>query len=456
MPRRALFSATERERLLALPDTADGLIRHYAFSESDHALIGQRRGQANRLGFAVQLCLLRYPGQGLVADSTVPTTLLQWVARQLRLDPACWARYAARDTTRREHGLELRAYLGLIPFGLVHFRQAVQGLAELAWQTDKGVVLAEHALDVLRAGQVILPALEVIERVCAEAITRANRRIYAALADPLSDAHRQRLDALLQRREDRQTTWLAWLRQSPTKANSRALLEHLARLQAWRALDLPGGGERTVHQNRLLKIAREGGQMTPADLARFEARRRYATLVALALEGTATVTDEIIDLHDRILGQLFNAARHRHEAQFQASGQAINEKVRLYGRIGQALLSARQGGGDPFAAIESVLPWEAFAASVSEAQQLAQPADFDFLHRLGEGYATVRRYAPEFLDALKLRATSAAKDLLAAIDVLRAMNADQARKVPADAPTGFIKPRWAKLVCWQQRCKNLR
>ncbi|MCV5707844.1 hypothetical protein OFN27_32255, partial [Escherichia coli] len=47
------------------------------------------------------------------------------------------------------------------------------------------------------------------------------------------------------------------------------------------------------------------GQMTPADLAKFEPQRRYATLVALATEGMATVTDEIIDLHDRILGKLF-------------------------------------------------------------------------------------------------------------------------------------------------------
>lgn len=46
------------------------------------------------------------------------------------------------------------------------------------------------------------------------------------------------------------------------------MLEHIERLKAWQALDLPTGIERLVHQNRLLKIAREGGQMTPADLAK--------------------------------------------------------------------------------------------------------------------------------------------------------------------------------------------
>jgi TnpA family transposase len=62
MPRRSILSAAERENLLALPDTDDELIRHYTFSESDLSIINQRRGHANRLGFAVQLCYLRFPG----------------------------------------------------------------------------------------------------------------------------------------------------------------------------------------------------------------------------------------------------------------------------------------------------------------------------------------------------------------------------------------------------------
>ncbi|ANB72113.1 transposase [Paraburkholderia phytofirmans OLGA172] len=446
MPRRSILSAAERESLLTLPDTEDELIRHYTFSETDLSLIRLRRGDANRLGVAVQLCLLRFPGQGLLPDTTVPASLLQWIGRQLRTDPACWSKYAGREETRREHLLELRAYLGMEPFGLTHYRQTVHAATEQALQTDKGIVLATRVLDSLRHRHIMIPALDVIERICSEAITRANRRIYASLSEPLLDAHRRRLDDLLKRRENGKTTWLAWLRQSPVKPNSRHMLEHIERLKAWQALELPAGIERLVHQNRLLKIAREGGQMTPADLAKFEPQRRYATLVALTIEGMATVTDEIIDLHDRILGKLFNAAKNKHQQQFQASGKAINAKVRLYGRIGQALIDAKQSGRDPFAAIEAVMSWDAFAESVTEAQKLAQPEDFDFLHRIGESYATLHRYAPEFLDVLKLRAAAAAKGVLDGIEVLRSMNADNARKVPADATTGFIKKRWEKLV----------
>jgi len=446
MPRRSILSAAERDSLLAMPDTKDELIRHYTFNETDLSIIRRHRGPANRLGFAVQLCYMRHPGVMLDADHEPFAPLLRIVATQLKVPVELWAEYGRRAETRREHLLELQSVFGFKPFTMRHYRLSIHSLDELAWQTDKGIVLASALVEGLRRQSVLLPSLNVVERVCAEVVTRANRRIYEALTDSLSASHRQRLDELLNRKDGSKMTWLAWLRQSPAKPNSRFMLEHIERLKALQALDLPAGIERQVHQNRLLKIAREGGQMTPADLAKFELQRRYATLVALAIEGMATVTDEIIDLHDRILGKLFNAAKNKHQQQFQASGKAINDKVRLYGRIGQALLEAKKSGADPFAAIESVIPWDAFTASVSEAQKLAQPEDFDFLYRIGESHATLRRYASQFLDVLKLRAASAAKGLLEAVDVLRGMNADNARKVPATAPTDFIKNRWEKLV----------
>ncbi len=313
-------------------------------------------------------------------------------------------------------------------------------------QTDKGLLLAEHALETLRHRGVILPALTVVERACAEAITRANRRIYRALIEPLHDHHRRRLDDLLRLRPDSNLTRLMWLRQSPLKPNSRHMIEHIERLKTFQALGLPEGIGRSVHQNRLLKLAREGAQMAPADLAKFESERRYATLVAVVLEGMATVTDEIIDLHDRILVKLFSTAKNKHQQQFQSQGKAINDKVRLYSRIGRALLDAKHAGADPYAAIEAVIPWDDFERSVSEADQLAQPESFDHLHLVSEQFSTLRRYTPEFLDVLKLRAAPAAQAVLDAIEVVRGMNSDSARKVPTDAPTAFIKPRWKPLV----------
>jgi hypothetical protein len=51
--------------------------------------------------------------------------------------------------------------------------------------------------------------------------------------------------------------------------------------------------------------------------------------------------------------------------------KAINDKVRLYAKVGSALVAAREQGRDPYAAIEAVISWENFSASVREAEQLA-------------------------------------------------------------------------------------
>jgi len=409
-------------------------------------LIRQHRGAANRLGFAIQLCYLRYPGIVLEPGKEPSAPLLGMVAAQLNVEPSRWAEYARRDETRREHLIEIQAVFGFHPFTATHYRLSIEHLQNLAAQTDKGLVLATAMIDSLRRQSVLLPSVMVIERVCAEAITRANRRIYAVLTDPLSKAHQQGLENLLRRKDGGTMTWLAWLRQPPRRPNSRSVLEHIERLKVLEKLDLPNGVEKLVHQNRLLKIAREGAPMTAADLAKFETNRRFATLTALVIEGKATVIDEILGLHDQVIGKIFQSAKHRHQQQFQDSGKSINEKVRLYGQIGQALLEAKKNGGDPFAAIESVLPWDAFSASVTEAQKLAQPEGFDFLHRIGESYATLRRYAPQFLNALTFRAAPAAKSLLEGVEALRGMYAANARKVPDNAPTGFIKKRWETFV----------
>jgi TnpA family transposase len=313
MPRRLILSATERDTLLALPESQDDLIRYYTFNDSDLSLIRQRRGDANRLGFAVQLSLLRYPGYALGSDSELPEPVIQWVAKQVQADPTSWAKYGERDVTRREHAQELRTYLQLAPFGLSDFRALVRELTELAQQTDKGLLLAGQALESLRQKRRILPALSVIDRACSEAIARANRRVYRALVEPLTDSHRAKLDELLKLKAGSSITWLTWLRQAPLKPNSRHMLEHIERLKTFQLVDLPEALGRHIHQNRLLKLAREGGQMTPKDLCKFEPQRRYATLAAVVLESTATVIDELVDLHDRILVKLFSGAKHKHQ-----------------------------------------------------------------------------------------------------------------------------------------------
>jgi hypothetical protein len=116
--------------------------------------------------------------------------------------------------------------------------------------------------------------------------------------------------------------------------------------------------------------------------------------------------------------------------------------VRLYARIGEVLIAARAAGGDPFAAIEAVLPWNRFESTVAEAHKLAQSEEFDYLALLDDRYASVRKFVPLLLMEFEFHAAPAATDLLQGLDLLRELNASGKRTMPDAVPTSFVKPRW--------------
>jgi len=122
MALRELLSSAQREAFEAVPLDRAALIEHYVLSDQDLSLIRRRRGAQNRLGLAVQLGLLRYPGRALLPDETPPAELLTFLARQLGLSPGAWAGYAERDETRREHLAELQLHYGLRSFGIGQYR----------------------------------------------------------------------------------------------------------------------------------------------------------------------------------------------------------------------------------------------------------------------------------------------------------------------------------------------
>jgi Domain of unknown function (DUF4158) len=50
MPRRELFTSTQRDELLAFPTDENDLLRCYTFNTHDLAVIRRRHGDHNRLG----------------------------------------------------------------------------------------------------------------------------------------------------------------------------------------------------------------------------------------------------------------------------------------------------------------------------------------------------------------------------------------------------------------------
>lgn len=111
MARRPLLSGEERRLFFGVPVDPDAVARQYTFTRSDQDRVADRRGAANRLGFAVQLALLRHPGMGLAQMEEPIEALVEWLAARLGIPATAFTDYAGRPQTMTDHALMLAATL---------------------------------------------------------------------------------------------------------------------------------------------------------------------------------------------------------------------------------------------------------------------------------------------------------------------------------------------------------
>jgi len=200
-------------------------------------------------------------------------------------------------------------------------------LLTLARGTDRGLVLVKAVLEELRQRRILAPTLHVLDRLASAVRHRARREAYRALTVDLSHGQRARLDELLTPYPDSRLTHLGWLRQAGGAPNPSNILKGIGRLAVLRNLGIPGDWSLRVHQNRLVQTAREGANTDAAHLREFGDERRHATLVAVVLDTTATLTDEVLEMHERTIGREFKKAERRHLDAFQEGGKAINDTL---------------------------------------------------------------------------------------------------------------------------------
>lgn len=448
MATRELLSPAQRLQFTEIPDsiTTREIATYYTLAREDLQIVSERRRGHNRLGFAVQLCYLRFPGRAWSLGEIVPPAILNYIAEQLNLAPNILSDYSRREVTRHEHLVEIQAKFGFKIFNTSTYKQLSKWLLHEAIPSDKGMVLVGALIDEMRSRKIIIPAISTVERLAWEVRQQAQKLVCLRLTNNLTSTQKNALDRLLVVAPDRKITDLVWLRQPPGQASPGNFLKLVERLEFIRQLALDPDWSKQIHQNRLAQFTRMGAKSTPAHLARLDERRRYAILVAFLIEWSKSLVDYAIGMHDKMMGKLFNKSQHQHGESFQNDGKAINEKVRLYAQVGKALITAKDESKDAYQAIESVLAWSEFISSVDEAEKLARPENFDYLELLDLRYAHLRRYTPKLLALFEFKAASGSGSVLQALEIIKDLNETNRRNVPTTAPIDFVKPRWSKHV----------
>jgi TnpA family transposase len=418
MPRRDILTERQRKTLLDIPTDEASLLRYYTLADDDLEYIQTRRRAHNRFGFALQLCALRFPGRLLAPGELIPQEVSQFLAAQLGLKPDDLLGYAAREETRHEHLAALREIYGYKMFtgrGTRDLKAWLVSEAEIARSNED---LARRFVKKCQSTQIILPGISVIERLCADALVAAERRIETRIVGRLSDAIKTQLDALLTEPFEGPVSRFIWLRQFEVGKNSADINRLLDRLEFLQRIELPIDMLNAVLPHRITRLRRQGERYFTDGLLDISSDRRLAILAVCAVEWRTAIADAVVENHDRIVGKAWRDAKKQCDSKIDDAKASLQDTLRSFKRLGAALLEAKKGDAPLDPAVATACGWHNLEGLVATATQLGNTMSAEPLAHVVQGYHLFRRYAPRMLRILDIKAASVAEPLLAAAKII--------------------------------------
>ena len=444
-----LLTEDQRKELTQIPqDISDWKIAgYYTLSAFDIEVIHQNRRDYNRMGFALQLCCLRYPGWTFTDIGVIPEAVLTYIANQLSVtDMNSLYQYGNREATRVNHLKKIRDLYGFRFFNDTDDALLQDYLMPLAMENDHILRLINLSIERLREQKIILPGITTIEYIVSEVSQSAENKIYQIINGYLTSKQKRQLDGFINSSNEAQTTTLSYLKEDPGQSTPKAFINTVKRLEIIRSLNL-NVDFKEIHPNRMKQLSRLGSKYEPHSFRRFREDKRYALLVACLHELKQRLIDLAVEIHDKQINILLSKGRRQQEEIHKQNARSLNEKIIHYVDIGTALIKSRNEGLNPFDTIESVMSWNKVVESVEDAQKLTRPQSYDYLDLLSNKYHHLRKYTPSLVKHLKFSSTGAStSSLVKAISVIHAVNEAGTKKIPDNAPLDFATKRWDKYI----------
>lgn len=221
---QGLLTEIQRKELLSFEKLgAEEFNSYFSLSVEDIKLINKHRGNANRIGFAVQLCLVRYPGVSLSDDFFLPQFFLEYIGAQLEIPITEYQYYGKGKNTMLNHLAEICDFYNYQEYTISSFNLLTEILEEAVKENFDELYLIQLAIQELRKNRILLPPLIDIERLVRSIRNDNEKNLYLEIYNTLSERQKEHLEQLLLIGEGNRSK-LAWLKDISGKANKETAI----------------------------------------------------------------------------------------------------------------------------------------------------------------------------------------------------------------------------------------
>ncbi|PSU44554.1 Tn3 family transposase [Photobacterium frigidiphilum] len=423
------------------------LARYFHLDDTALALINKRRGDYNRLGFALQLTTVRFLGTFLPDPTDVPINVLNFIAQQVDTGTDNLEQYMSRKVTRYSHSTEIQSFYGYHEFNNAHWRfRLTRLLYSRAWiSNERPSLMFDFATAWLIHHKVLLPGVSTLSRLISEIRERAVNRLWKRLASLPTEEQKEKLEALLQVPEGQRASRFDYYRKGPVTISSPAFITALERYIELKNFDLNNINLSHIPPVRLKNLARHAGVISMHKIARMPDEKRIAILVAFVKAFEVMALDDALDILDLLITGIAGEAKKLGQKKRLRTLKDLDKSALALAAICALILNENTDDSQLRDAIYNKCPKDKLAQSIATINAIARPSSDNFHDEMVEQYGKVRRFLPRLLKDIVIKAAPAGEITLEAFNYLAEL--DNSRKQTLDnPPLEIITSPWKRLV----------
>jgi TnpA family transposase len=428
--------------------TTEQLAHYFHLDDTAKTLVQKRRGEHNRLGFAIQLCTVRFLGTFLINPIDVPQGVIDYLASQLEIkDVNCLEQYLLRSNTHWEHTLIIKKHYGYRDFSSQpeHWR-LVRWLYQRAWiGGESPSMMFDLTTARLVEQKILLPGVTVLSRLISAVREKVANRTWKTLAKLPTSKQIENLEALIVVGEKSRLTPLEQLRKSPTRRSAPSLVNALNRLVTIRALGIGRLFVGKIPPIRFKALSKTAFTLRAQAIARMPTERRIATLVAWAYVMEAIAIDDALDVLNLLVKDILSKSQRDGKKNRLRTLKDLDNAALQLATACKVLINPETLDNKVREEVWQRLTPEQLSSAIASVEELARPPEDNYYTELIQQWRSVRRFLPKLLSIIDFEGNQAGQKILEAWQFLQSIEGQRQPSMDA-APLKVVDKKWAVWV----------
>ena len=278
--------------------------------------------------------------------------------------------------------------------------------------------------------------------------------VFVSIAEGLSPVLCEDLDDLLKVSHSDYRSALLRLKEYPPEASAAAILSYVTRYRQVHDLVVNRIDLGMIDPGVVRHLALLAKRYDVHALKRFAPAKRHAMLACFLVEAKRNLLDQLVEMHDQYLTTMWRRARHAFEERHRQLRRRAREGVETV-LLAIDVLLAPPSDGNIRAQVSERVGLEQLQEAAQSCREFQRLEERGQLDELCARYTNLRRYLPAFF-GLPFAGERGSEELLAALGLLRRLDAGEIADLPKDAPCHFVPAAWRAALYRDDRTLDRR